>query len=195
VEGTIRLLRQPDQPSAPQNEAALVEGCRAFDRQAQEGLYRLYHKRVFSLVLRISGEQDAEELCQEVFLKIFRSIDKFRGESAVGTWIYRLAVNTALSHVTRKPRERSLEEVTWEEPQSGTPTRDPRLRERIERAMAELPAGYRVVLVLHDIDGLSHEEISEILGFRVGTSKSQLHKARQKMRELLGPALGREVRA
>jgi RNA polymerase sigma-70 factor (ECF subfamily) len=187
-------LRTRDSVSAPVSEAALVEGCRAGDRASQEGLYRTYRARVYHLVMRIGGEQDADELCQEVFLKVFRSIAKFRGESAIGTWIYRLAVNSALTHVSRKPRERSLEDARYDEPQTREAPRDPRLRERIERALHELPAGYRAVLVLHDIDGLSHEEIAEILGCRIGTSKSQLHKARQKMRELLGPLLGREVR-
>jgi RNA polymerase sigma-70 factor (ECF subfamily) len=186
-------LRPRDPVSAPSDDAALVEGCRAGDRAAQEALYRRYRTRVYHLVLRIGGRDDAEELCQEVFLKIFRNIAKFRGESQIGTWIYRLAVNSALTHVTRKPRERSLEDAQFEEPVVREVPRDPRLLERIQRALAQLPGGYRAVLVLHDVDGLSHEEIAEIMGCRIGTSKSQLHKARQKMRDLLGPALGREA--
>jgi RNA polymerase sigma-70 factor, ECF subfamily len=177
------------------SEAVLLEGCRAGQRAAQESLYRLYRTRVYNLVLRISGEQDADELCQEVFIKIFRNIGKFRGESALGTWIYRLAVNSALTHVTRRPRERSLEECAWEEPAVPMTLRDPRLRERIERALAALPGGYRAAIVLHDVEGLSHDEVAEILGCSVGTSKSQLHKARQKMRELLGAAVEREIRS
>jgi len=194
VKGTLHRLRPPPEVTTHKAETALVDACRAGDRAAQEELYRLYRVRVFNLVARIGGEQDADELSQEVFLKVFRGLAKFRGDAALGTWIYRLAVNAALTHVTRRPRERSLDESTWDEPAPAQPTRDPRLRERIERALGALPAGYRAVLVLHDVEGLSHEEIAEILGCRVGTSKSQLHKARQKMRELLGPVLMREVR-
>jgi RNA polymerase sigma-70 factor, ECF subfamily len=195
VEGPVRLLRERDAVPAAGSEAVLVEGCRAGDRSSQEGLYRLYRTRVYNLVLRISGDQDAEELCQEVFIKIFKNIGKFRGDSALGTWIYRLAVNAALTHVTRKPRERSLDDCAWEEPAAPVVLRDPRLRERIEGALSALPGGYRAVMVLHDVEGLSHEEISDILGCSIGTSKSQLFKARQKMRDLLGPAVGREVKS
>jgi len=194
VKGSLESLRPPDRVSEAKGEAALVEACRVGDREAQEALYLQYRVRVHNLCARISGEQEADELSQEVFLKVFRGIARFRGDSALGTWIYRLAVNAALTHVTRRPRERSLEDASWEEPAHTQLPRDPRLRERIERAMAALPAGYRAVLTLHDIEGLSHEEIADILGCRVGTSKSQLHKARQRMRELLGPALSREVR-
>jgi len=195
VEGPVRLLRERDAVPAAGSEAVLVEGCRSGDRTSQEGLYRLYRTRVYNLVLRISGEQDAEELCQEVFIKIFKNIGKFRGDSAIGTWIYRLAVNAALTHVTRKPREKSLDDCAWEEPAAPMTLRDPRLRERIEGALTALPGGYRAVMVLHDVEGLSHEEIADILGSSISTSKSQLFKARQKMRELLGPAVGREVKA
>ena len=195
MKGTLYPLRPPHQVNTQKDETALVDACRGGDRAAQEELYRLYRVRVFNLVARIGGEQDADELSQEVFLKVFRGLAKFRGEAALGTWIYRLAVNAALTHVTRRPRERSLEESGWDEPASTPPARDPRLREHIERALCALPTGYRAVLVLHDVEGLSHEEIADILGCRIGTSKSQLHKARQKMRELLGPGMFREVRA
>jgi RNA polymerase sigma-70 factor, ECF subfamily len=188
-------LRERDAVPAAGSEAVLVEGCRSGDRASQEGLYRLYRTRVYNLVLRIAGEQDGEELCQEVFIKIFKNIAKFRGESALGTWIYRLAVNSALTHVTRKPKEKSLDDCAWEEPSAPQTLRDPRLRDRIEKALGALPGGYRAAIVLHDVEGLSHEEIADILGCSVGTSKSQLFKARQKMRELLGAAVGREIRS
>jgi RNA polymerase sigma-70 factor (ECF subfamily) len=183
------------EPAAPPRaEDALVEGCRAGDKREMAELYQLYRVRVRHLVQRIGGEQDADELSQEVFIKVFRGIARFRGESALGTWIYRLAVNAALTHVTRKPREQPLEAIDIE-PQVPHSPRDPRLRERMERALSALPAGYRAVLVLHDVEGLSHEEIGQILGCRVGTSKSQLHKARLKMRDLLGEGLGQELRS
>jgi len=194
VKGSLEPLRPPDRVAEAQGEAALVQACQVGDRSAQEALYLKYRVRVHNLCARISGEQDADELSQEIFLKVFRGIARFRGDSALATWIYRLAVNAALTHVTRRPRERSLDEAGWDEPGHSPTARDPRLRERIERALADLPAGYRAVLVLHDIEGLSHEEIADVLDCRVGTSKSQLHKARQKMRALLGPAVGKEVR-
>jgi RNA polymerase sigma-70 factor (ECF subfamily) len=177
-------------------EARLVAGCRAGDRTAMRAVYDRYRRRVYALVLRIAGEQEAEELTQEVFLKAFRAVDKFRGEAQLGTWLYRLAVNAALTQVTRsKDRKKAPEAVLEGLPAPTSPALadgDPRLRGRLELALSALPAGYRAVLVLHDIEGLQHEEIAEVLGCRVGTSKSQLHKARAKMRELLGPALAAE---
>jgi RNA polymerase sigma-70 factor (ECF subfamily) len=141
---------------------------------------------------RIVGAQDAEELTQEVFLRAFRGLAKFRGDAQLSTWMYRLAVNAALSHATRaqsRARRNLGEEELMAIPApvraDGEP--DPRLRARLQAALAELPAGYRAVLVLHDVEGLQHDEIAEILGCRVGTCKSQLHKARAKMRSLLGP--------
>jgi RNA polymerase sigma-70 factor (ECF subfamily) len=168
------------------DDARLLEACRLGDRRAMEALYHRFKRRVFSLVARIAGPGEAEEVSQEVFVRIFRGLPKFRGESALGTWIYRLSVNAALSHVERRPARADGEEALAHVAAAEPPPRDPRLAARLEAAMAALPAGYRAVLVLHDVEGLSHEEIADILGCRVGTSKSQLHKARARMRELLG---------
>src|SRR4051812_13523447 len=173
------------------DEAVLVEACRRGERPALHALYERYRRRVFALIARIVGAQDAEELAQEVFLRAFRGLDKFRGEAQLSTWMYRLAVNAALSHATRsqaRARRDLGEEALAALPAEEGPTADPKLRARLNRALADLPAGYRAVLVLHDVEGLQHEEIADILGCRVGTSKSQLHKARAKMRELLGGA-------
>ena len=169
------------------DEARLVEACLRGDRQAMEQLYVKYRRRVFSLIVRIGGPHVAEELCQEIFLKIYKNLSKFRGDSQLATWIYRLTVNATLTYVTRRPRDLALEDHPVEPVADERPTGDPALRARIERALVDLPAGYRAVLVLHDVEGLNHEEIAEVLGCRVGTSKSQLHKARARMRELLGP--------
>jgi RNA polymerase sigma-70 factor (ECF subfamily) len=148
---------------------------------------------VFGLVYRIVGASDAEEVAQEVFVRVFRGLPQFRGDSALGTWIYRLAVNAALSQVARRGRRHEVSDDALAYVAGPAEVRrDPRLAERVEAAMAELPAGYRAILVLHDIEGLSHEECAQILDCRVGTCKSQLHKARGKMRELLGPALAAE---
>lgn len=172
------------------DDAELVAACRRGEQRAMDVLYHRYKRRVFALVTRIAGHADAEEVAQEAFVRIFRGLAKFRGDAQLGTWIYRLAVNAALSHVTRRPRVHEGEERLAHLPAPDEPRRDPKLALRLEAALAELPAGYRAVLVLHDVEGLSHEECAEILGCRVGTSKSQLHKARAKMRELLGPDLG-----
>ncbi len=175
------------------SDQELIEACRRGERRAMEMLYHQYKRRVYGLVTRIVGPSDSDEVAQDVFVRIYRGLPRFRGDSALGTWIYRLAVNAALSHVTRRQRRVMVGEEGLVNVPAATPAqRDPRLAERLEAALLELPAGYRSVLVLHDIEGLSHEECAEIMNCRVGTSKSQLHKARAKMRELLGPALSRE---
>ena len=171
---------------AREEDAALVEAIRQGDRRAMEALYHRFKRRVYGMVARIAGAQDAEEVSQEVFMRIYRGLLKFRGDSALDTWVYRLTVNAAVSHVSRRPARTEGEDALAYIPQKEGPSRDPRLAARLEAALSDLPAGYRAVMVLHDIEGLSHEEIAEILGCRVGTSKSQLHKARNRMRELLG---------
>lgn len=179
--------------SAPgrEDEETLVEACRRGERTALHQFYERYRRRVYSLIARIVGAQDAEELTQDVFVRAFRGLANFRGDAQLSTWMYRLAVNAALSYATRTQarQKRQLgEEALLALPAEEAPSSDPRLRARLEEALARLPAGYRAVLVLHDVEGLQHEEIAQILGCRVGTSKSQLHKARAKMRELLGGA-------
>ncbi len=174
-------------------DSELIAACRRGEERAMEALYHQYKRRVFGLVTRIAGAQDAEEVAQEVFVRIFRGLPKFRGDSALGTWIYRLAVNAALSYVTKRSRHNHAgEEALDHVPARADAPRDPNLAARLERAMGELPAGYRAILVLHDVEGLSHEECAAIMGCRVGTSKSQLHKARAKMRLLVGPDLAAE---
>lgn len=175
------------------SDAELVAGCRRGEEAAMEALYNQYKRRVFGLVTRIVGASDAEEVAQDVFVRIFRGLPKFRGDSALGTWIYRLSVNAALSYATKRGRRRHVgDEPLAYIPAPTGPQRDPQLQDKLERAMAQLSPGYRTVLVLHDVQGLSHEECANIMGCRVGTSKSQLHKARAKMRTLLGPELAAE---
>ena len=183
-----RKRRGPVDPE----ELELVAACRRGEHRAMELLYHRYKRRVFGLVTRIAGPSDAEEVAQEVFVRVYRGLARFRGDSALGTWIYRLSVNAALSHVSRRPRRMESDEALLHVAAPRAPERDPRLALRLESCLARLPPGYRAVLVLHDVEGLSHEECAAILGCRVGTSKSQLHKARARMRELLGPELARE---
>ncbi len=183
---TAAAVRAEPRQLVDADDARLLEACRLGDRRAMETLYHRFKRRVFSLVARIAGAHEAEEVSQEVFVRIFRGLPRFRGESQLSTWIYRLAVNAALSHVERRPRRAEGEEALAQIPAAAPPPSDPYLAARLESALIKLPPGYRAVLVLHDVEGLAHEEIAEILGCRIGTSKSQLHKARAKMRDLLG---------
>ena len=175
------------------DEAALVDAVRRGAPGSREAIYHRYKRRVFALAARIAGAMEAEEVAQEAFIRIFRGLPKFRGDSALSTWIHRLAVNAALSHRSRrataptdeKTRTEVLEAARAGETHVEPSGRDAVLRARLERALAALPPGYRTAIVLHDIEGLEHEEVAEILGCHVGTSKSQLHKARAKLREIL----------
>ena len=125
-----------------------------------EMLYHQYKRRVFGMAHRIVGANDAEEVAQEVFVRVFRGLAAFRGDSALSTWIYRLTVNAALSYLARRGRR---QEVAVDDALDGVPAppvveRDPALAARIEGALGRLPPGYRAILVLHDVEGLSHEE-------------------------------------
>jgi RNA polymerase sigma-70 factor, ECF subfamily len=172
------------------DDAELIAACRRGEARAMEMLYHQFKRRVFGMAHRIVGANDAEEVAQEVFVRVFRGLAAFRGDSALSTWIYRLTVNASLSHLARRGRRQEVQandEVLADMAAPPVATRDPGLANRIEIALQALPAGYRAILVLHDVEGLSHEECATILECRVGTCKSQLHKARARMRELLGP--------
>jgi RNA polymerase sigma-70 factor (ECF subfamily) len=170
------------------DDAQLIAACRRGEARAMEMLYHQYKRRVFGMAHRIVGASDAEEVAQETFVRVFRGLASFRGDSALSTWIYRLTVNAALSHLARRGRRQEVgDDGLSDLPAPPVAERDPSLAARIEAALAELPPGYRAILVLHDVEGLSHEECAAILDCRVGTCKSQLHKARARMRDLLGP--------
>jgi RNA polymerase sigma-70 factor (ECF subfamily) len=157
----------------------------------------LHSRRVYALCLRMVGNTaEAEDLAQEAFLQLFRKIATFRGESAFSTWLHRLAVNVVLMKLRKKTlSETSLEETNDPDDESSGPKMDPgapdlRLsgsidRVNLQRAIQELPPGYKSVFVLHDIQGYEHNEIATIMGCSIGNSKSQLHKARTRLRELL----------
>jgi RNA polymerase sigma-70 factor (ECF subfamily) len=173
------------------DDVALIAAVRRGEPGSREAVYHRYKRRVFALALRIVGPMEAEEVTQEAFIRIFRGLPKFRGEAALGTWIYRLAVNAALSHRTRRagaaPPGTGGEEEVSDAPgaRAEAPSGDAVLRSRLLKALWRLPVGYRTVVVLHDVEGLEHEEVAAVLGCHVGTSKSQLHKARTKLREIL----------
>jgi RNA polymerase sigma-70 factor (ECF subfamily) len=170
------------------DDAQLIAACRRGEARAMEVLYHQFKRRVFGMAHRIVGASDAEEVAQEVFVRVFRGLANFRGDSALSTWIYRLTVNASLSHLARRGRRHEVQndDALVDVPAPPTPERDSALAARIEEALGRLPAGYRAILVLHDVEGLSHEECAAILECRVGTCKSQLHKARARMRDLLG---------
>jgi len=162
------------------------------DMEAFAQLYQRHNRRVYSVCLRMSGNAaEAEDLAQDVFVQLFRKIGSFRGESAFTTWLHRLTVNQVLMHfrkrVVRKETTAESDELP-EQITAGTdnPRRMPVLdRIGVDRAIARLARGYRTVFVLHDVEGYEHREIARMLGCSVGTSKSQLHKARMKLRGLL----------
>ena len=162
------------------------------DMPAFEELYDRHHRRVYSLCLRMTQNvSEAEDLTQEVFIQLFRKIGSFRGESAFTTWLHRLTGNQVLMHFRRRGvrDEKTTEEGDMpEQVVLGTdnPNQMPVVdRIALDKAIAQLPPGYRTVFVLHDVEGHEHEEIARMLGCSVGTSKSQLHKARMKLRQLL----------
>lgn len=178
-------------------EAEAIRRAQQGDEAAFERLYRLHCRRVYALCLRmVANTAEAEELTQEAFLQVFRRIATFRGESAFSTWLHRLTVNIVLMRLRKKtPAVTSLENANDPDEESGQPHRevggpDPLMvgsldRVNLERAIQRLPEGYRTVFLLHDVQGYEHHEIAEITGRTMGNSKSQLHKARKRLRELL----------
>ena len=159
---------------------------------AFELLYQKYHRRTFSLCLRMtSSPTEAEDLTQEVFIQLFRKIGSFRGDSAFSTWLHRMTVNQVLMYFRRRSVKNERTSEDGEMPEQMVPgSSNPNKMQVIDRialknAIAVLPNGYRNVFVLHDVEGFEHEEVARIMGISVGTSKSQLHKARLKLRGLL----------
>jgi RNA polymerase sigma-70 factor (ECF subfamily) len=177
-------------------EAAVIERAKQGDAKAFEALYGLHKRRVYSLCLRMTGNiAEAEDLTQEAFLQVYRKIAGFRGESAFSTWLHRLSINVVLMHLRKRGSlEVSLEETQQpcqeDGPKKDIGTRDKLLsgcvdRINLQRSIESLPPGYRTVFVLHDVEGFDHEEIAKMMDCSIGNSKSQLHKARLKLRELL----------
>jgi RNA polymerase sigma-70 factor (ECF subfamily) len=187
-----KVAAKPEIDAAPLSDHALAISAAGGDMNAFEQLYQRHNRRVYSLCLRMTqNATEAEDLAQEAFIQLFRKIGSFRGESAFTTWLHRLTVNQVLMHFRKRSvkLERTTEEgetpvqiVRGTENPNNMPVVD---RISLDNALKQLPPGYRSVFVLHDIEGHEHEEIAKILGVAVGTSKSQLHKARMKLRGLL----------
>jgi RNA polymerase sigma-70 factor (ECF subfamily) len=179
-------------PTQPESDQQLAKAAAGGDMAAFEELYRRHNRRVYALCLRMTQNQtEAEDLMQEAFIQLFRKVGSFRGDSAFTTWLHRLTVNQVLMHLRKRSvkLEKTTEEGdTPEQMVMGTenPNTMPVVdRIALDRAIAQLPPGYRSVFVLHDIEGHEHEEVARMLGVAVGTSKSQLHKARMRLRALL----------
>jgi len=176
-------------------ETQLIARAQQGDEAAFEALFNTHKRRVYSLCLRMTGDTaEAEDLAQEAFLQLFRKISTFRGESAFTTWLHRLVVNVVLMRLRKKGLQQvSLDEVdnSQEEPvKRDYGGDDQRLlgsidRIRLAHVIEALPQGYRSVFILHDVEGYEHNEIAQIMGCSIGNSKSQLHKARLKLREFL----------
>lgn len=182
-------------PGDKLSEAQAIERAKQGDAEAFESLYNLHKRRVYSLCLRMTANTAAaEDLTQEAFLQLFRKIGTFRGESAFSTWLHRMAVNVVLMQL----RKKGLPVVSLEETMEGeeeTARKEPGGEDRrlagsidrlqLENSIAALPPGYRMIFLLHDVEGYEHNEIAGMLGCSIGNSKSQLHKARMKLRDLI----------
>ena len=178
-------------------DADLIRRAQQGDSEAFATLFHTHKMRIYSLCLRMTNNAaEAEDLAQDAFLQVFRKLATFRGDSALSTWLYRIAVNTVLMHFRRKtPCRVSLDEPVRNQDDSRSVrreygTRDGRLdsavtRVALTRAISELPEGYRAIFLLHEVDGYQHREIAQLLGCSVGNSKSQLHKAKLKIRDFL----------
>jgi len=186
------LSSQKAEVSKAASEAQLIARAQRGDEEAFEALFEMHKRRVYALCLRMTADTaEAEDLTQEAFLQLFRKIATFRGESAFSTWLHRLVVNVVLMHLRKKGLQQvSLDEVdsSQEEPvKRDYGDEDRRLmasvdRINLTRAIGQLPPGYRAVFILHDIEGYEHNEIAQIMNCSIGNSKSQLHKARMKLR-------------
>ena len=194
---TSKVTAHPSAPVPPARaaEMVLVERCRRGELGAFEELYRAHAGKLFSLVLRMVGNPtDAEDLLQDIFLAAHRKLEGFRGESALGTWLYRLAMNQCLDHLrSRSAKTGQLTDALDDEapmPDAGSRgiAAQAVAKLDLERALAQLPEGCRAAFLLYDVEGLDHREVADALGIAEGTSKSQVHKARFRLRALLGGA-------
>jgi len=165
-------------------DAVDVELAASGDAQAFERLYRRHVPRVHSLARWLMGEEDVDDVLQDVFVRVWRKLDTFRGQAAFSTWLHRLATNVILRRraTSRTHADRQVSSGD-DVPGAKSPPATPGLRVDLEAAVAGLPSGARRVFVLHDVEGFKHEEVADLLGISVGTSRSQLHHARMALRK------------
>ncbi len=169
----------------------LIELCRRGDRKAQFEIYRLYHAAMYNTALRIVGDpDDAEDVMQEAFLKAFAKIRTYRGEVSFGAWLKKIVVNKSLDFLRLRKDQLSLDEIgelplAEEEPPDPMQAETAPVVEEIREAIGMLPEGYRIVLSLILLEGYDHEEVSEILRISNATSRTQYHRAKRKLQELI----------
>ena len=177
----VRIVRPPP---AADPLAAVVAGCRRGEAAAQRELVLRTQQQLFRTVFRLTGAQDAEDVVQQVYLQVFRQLDRFAGTSSFGTWLYRVAVNEALQHLRRR---RARPTVSMDEPvEHGTDLRrGVELRELLERALEQLEPTLRTMFVLREIEGLTYEQIASVLYIPSGTVASRLNRARHELQERL----------
>jgi len=190
-------VKSDSSPTMPALGSDVIARAQKGDAEAFAVIFDAHKTRVYSLCFRMTNNTaEAEDLAQEAFMQVFRKLATFRGDSAFSTWLYRITVNTVLMHFRRKSLQRvSLDEPYRNHENADTVRReygskDGRLESSLSRlaltqAISELPQGYRAIFLLHEVEGYQHREIAELLGCSVGTSKSQLHKAKLKIRDFL----------
>ena len=200
---SYRTSEKTNAGDMPESDA--IRLAQGGNSHAFEQLYGLHSRRVHSLCLRMAGDPtEAEDLTQEAFLQMFRKVHTFRGESSFSTWLHRLTVNVVLMRIRKKRHvEKSLDAMFEPEEESKVPVEfgapDLRLSGmldhlNLDRAIDQLPEGYKEMFILHDVQGYEHKEIAAILGCSIGNSKSQLFKARLRLRDLLREALRSQAR-
>jgi RNA polymerase sigma-70 factor, ECF subfamily len=170
------------------HEQELIGRVLAGDPSAERALYDAHVDRVFRLAYRMAGDLDrAQDYTQETFIRAFQSLPEFRGESALSTWLGSIAISITLNGLRKVRRSREREVNLDENVPSGRLDHraEPDLKERLARAIDDLPQGYRAVFVMHDVEGYTHQEIAASLGVHPGTSKAQLFRARARLREAL----------
>lgn len=166
----------------------LIARCKAGDQAAHYSIYKLYSKAMYNVGYRITGsEEDAEDVLQEAFVNAFKNIGSYRGDATFGAWLKRIVVNKAINALAKRKYESIPEDENWDIPEEeSTVDYDDELTlERVKKGIEQLPDGYRSVLSLYLLEGYDHQEIAEIMGITESTSKSQLNRAKSKLRELL----------
>ena len=180
-------------------QAQIITACQRGDPHAYEQLIRCYQTQVYSLAMRmLSNPEDAADVTQETFIRVFRTIDKFRGDASFSTWIYRVTSNLCLDWLRRRKRQALSSDtpVSWEhetvprEMADNSPNPEDlvttaELRQEIQSALSQLESYHRLAVILRDVQGLSYEEVAGILNLPLGTVKSRINRGRRQLRKIL----------
>lgn len=166
----------------------LIARCKAGDRDAHYRIYKLYSKSMYNISYRITGRgEDAEDALQEAFISAFKNLGSYRADATFGAWLKRIVVNKSLNVLKKRKHEWMPEDEHWDVPEEEQPSdyKEELTVDRVKKAIEQLPDGYRSVLSLYLLEGYDHQEIAEIMGISESTSKSQLNRAKGKLREKL----------